>query len=230
MGQGSKYCLVAIGRLQVRKGSGPFSSQMRASHHKEQWPGGLRASSELAAPVFVGFPVSHSTGGKDQAGSGEEDCECVSPPCQGPASVRPDTPVLSAKPTSAHITPVSSPGVHTSGLQDKALTHCTALRFSPPHPVSRPRPLGTPHPWVSTLPPVFPRAPSPFRAPLRLFTRPSRSSCNVSFICAVRIHHCLLAHPGTESYVHLSVPRPGLCGHALGRACPSPDSSRGRGR
>lgn len=69
MGQGSKYCLVAIGRLQVRKGSGPFSSQMRASHHKEQWPGGLRASSELAAPVFVGFPVSHSTGGRTRLGA-----------------------------------------------------------------------------------------------------------------------------------------------------------------
>lgn len=105
VGQGSKYCLVAIGRLQVRKSSRLFHPK-GAPHlsSTEQRPVGFRAPSELAA-AGVGWGPSVSLRGEGRGGAGEQ---CV--PTSPRACVRPDTCVLPAEPASARITPVSSPG------------------------------------------------------------------------------------------------------------------------
>lgn len=69
VGQSSKYCLVAIGRLQVRKSSQPFWSPGKAYYCKEQEPVGLDAFFELLCPQYR-WVLCLALWEKDEAESG----------------------------------------------------------------------------------------------------------------------------------------------------------------
>lgn len=185
VGQGSKYCLVAIGRLQVRRRSRPFPRQTRASRHAAQCSWG---------------PLRLAPWGEDEAGpgSGGGDARCPS--------------VLTT--LGARVSPPRPPGTYCEADFCSRRTCCrargctaqvgrTERARTPPQPcASHPHallpasPVGPGHPWTS--------AGSPFLPPRSPFS--PRSLVQLQRLLHLRGQNppSPPAHPGTESHVRLS--------------------------